>query len=270
MQHDLFGLLFLSDTLLGSLLSLPLMSTSASQGKIVLVTGCTRGMGRKLVSHFACGGDNRVKMVIGVGHEGERMQSLRKEICQGQNKCRLMTAEVTNADQVQQVADQLKQEGIIPDILLNNAAVLGPVRPIWEVSNPDFIHCMQINIAGVQNFMRSFMPLMKDKQGAVLVNISSGWGRTAQANYGTYCCSKWAVEGLTKAAAADCENCALSCVTVAPGIIETDMLIEAGLPVKGVPLDEWIKTFPDLILGLNRSHNGQQLSYQQGGRPQGL
>ena len=236
-----------------------------SSNKIILVTGCTRGMGRKLVEYFA----NHCKIVIGVGHAGEHMNALKRELG-GNPKCKFYPVEVSNLQQVESLADQLRALNMVPDILINNAAVLGPVKPIWEVTEDEFCKTMQINVQGVFNFMHAFMPLMKDKQGAVIVNISSGWGRTVCSKYSTYCTSKWAVEGLTKAAAADCENTQMAVVSIAPGVVDTDMLHEAGITQKGVPLDDWVKTFPNMVVGLNKQNNGQQLSFEQGGRESGL
>jgi NAD(P)-dependent dehydrogenase (short-subunit alcohol dehydrogenase family) len=179
------------------------------------------------------------------------------------NKTRIYGVDVTDYSAVQNLAQELQKENMIPDILVNNAAILGPVKSLWEVTQQEFDLTMKTNVNGVFYFLKTFMPLMKDKKNAVIVNMSSGWGRSVEKKFGVYCTSKWALEGLTQAAAKDVEGSELSVVAIAPGIVETDMLYEAQTGAKGVSLEQWIKTFPDMVLAITKHHSGQQLSWRE-------
>ena len=227
----------------------------------ILVTGCTRGMGRTLVKWLALH-DPRVKLVIAVGRDGPQLESLKTELT-GSSKARVIACDVQNTSHVQKIADDLKAEGIVPDILVNNAAVMGPRGLVHEIPFDEFQSCLETNVLGVHNFMRSFIPLMKKRKGAVLINISSGWGRSPAPGFGAYCTSKWAVEGLTMTAAKEVGDDELCIVSLAPGIIQTDMLKAAGLENHGLPLEDWIKTFPDHIMGITKEDNGKQLTFKQ-------
>ena len=233
----------------------------SNQNKVVLITGCTRGMGRKLFEY--CCQDAKIKVVIGISRPSDKIQKMQSECTRFGNKARVYGVDVTDEVAVQNLANQLKNENLIPDIVVNNAAILGPVKPLWECTPHEFELTQHINVKGVFYLMKFFVPLMLKKPGAVIVNMSSGWGRNVEKNFGVYCTSKWALEGLTMAAAKDAEGHELTIVALAPGIVETDMLAEAKTGQKGVPLDQWIKSFPELLFSINKQHSGQQLSWRE-------
>ena len=239
------------------------MANIQSNNKVILVTGCTRGMGNKLFEHFAQ--DNRVKAVIGVSRPSDKIEKMKHQYAaiKTNKTMRVYGVDVTDFMAVENLVKQLEKDNLIPDILINNAAILGPVKPLWEVTPHEFELTMKTNVDGAFYFLKYFTPAMKDKKNSVIVNMSSGWGRGVEKNFGVYCTSKWALEGLTQSAAKDTQNTELSIVALAPGIVDTDMLSEANLGNKGVSLDQWIKSFPDLIFSITKQHSGQQLSWQQ-------
>src|SRR5690606_13969748 len=85
-----------------------------------------------------------------------------------------------------------------PDILINNAALMNRPAPLWEQSDAEFTKLTDVNLRGVANVIRHFVPAMVEaKQGGVVVNLSSGWGRSVSPDVASYCMSKWGIEGLT-------------------------------------------------------------------------
>ena len=109
--------------------------------------------------------------------------------------------------------------------------------------------------------MRHFIPaLIKRKQG-VIVNMSSGWGRSTSSGVSAYCASKWAVEGMTKAVAQELPP-PLAAIPVNPGVIDTGMLrISFGSAAAFYwKPTEWAKVAAPFILGLNRQDNGKSLT----------
>ena len=215
-------------------------------------------MGHRLFEYFT--NDSRIKVVIGVSRPSDKIERLRTQY-EKNPKAKIYALDVTDSAAVENLAHILKTQNLIPDILINNAAILGPVKPIWELTAHEFDLTMRTNVSGVQYFLKNFMPLMKDKKGAVIINMSSGWGREIEKNFGAYCTSKFALEGLSQAAAKDAEGSEVTVVALAPGVVETDMLSEAKTGMKGVPLDKWIKTFPDMVFGITKQQSGQQLSW---------
>jgi NAD(P)-dependent dehydrogenase (short-subunit alcohol dehydrogenase family) len=242
-------------------------ATSPSSQKVVLVTGCTRGMGKKLFEYFVA--DSRYRMVIGVSRPSDKLEKMKRSFASP--KCQIIGLDITDATAVEQLAQQLKQSNCIPNLLINNAAILGPVKPFEEITPHEFDLTLRTNLNGAFYFMKYFIPLMKEQhlqqQSYTIINMASGWGtKFYEKNFSAYCTSKCALEGLTQAAAEDLKSFKnITVVAVAPGIVETDMLHEAassGVQAKNVvSLDNWIKTFPDMILNVNKQQSGQQLDW---------
>ena len=110
-----------------------------------------------------------------------------------------------------------------PDLLLNNAATINPNAPLWKVSADEFSYVIDVNIKGVANVIRHFVPRMIERGSGVIVNFSSGWGRSTSPEVAPYCATKWAIEGLTRALAQELPA-GMAAIPLNPGIINTDML----------------------------------------------
>jgi NAD(P)-dependent dehydrogenase (short-subunit alcohol dehydrogenase family) len=162
--------------------------------KHVLITGCTRGLGLAMARSFA----SRGWRVSGCGTNASAAGQLAAEL------------------------DILSGPGA-PDLLLNNAAVINRNAPLWEVTPEDFARVMDVNLNGVHLICRGFLPAMIARGSGVVVNFSSGWGRSTSSEVAPYCCSKFGIEGLTSALAQELPS-GLSAVALNPGIIDTDML----------------------------------------------
>ncbi len=108
--------------------------------------------------------------------------------------------------------------------------------------------------------------MLKHKRG-VIVNFTSGWGRSTDAEVAPYCASKWALEGLTLAFAQELPS-GMAAVSLNPGIIDTDMLQSCfGASASGYPSPaQWVKTAVPFLLNLGPSNNGKQLTAPGAGR----
>ena len=94
---------------------------------------------------------------------------------------------------------------------------------LWEVPAEEFDQVVDINIKGVVNVLRHFVPAMIARGSGVIVNFSSEWGRSTSPEVAPYCATKWAIEGLTRALAQELPR-GLAAIPLSPGIIDTDML----------------------------------------------
>jgi NAD(P)-dependent dehydrogenase (short-subunit alcohol dehydrogenase family) len=109
--------------------------------------------------------------------------------------------------------------------------------------------------------IRHFVPAMVEKKHGVIVNFSSGWGRSVSAEVAPYCATKWAIEGLTQALAEELPS-GMCAVPLNPGIIDTEMLrscFASGAGAYPKP-EEWAKRAVPFILSLREEHNGQPLT----------
>ena len=116
----------------------------------------------------------------------------------------------------------LKSHGA-PDLLLNNAGLINRNAPLWEISAREFSDVVDVNLKGTANVIRHFVPAMVKRKSGVIVNFSSGWGRSTAAEVAPYCATKWAIEGLTQALAQELPP-GMAAVPLNPGIINTQML----------------------------------------------
>ncbi|MBI3861387.1 MAG: SDR family oxidoreductase [Planctomycetia bacterium] len=148
-----------------------------------------------------------------------------------------------------------------PDLLLNNAALVNRNAPLWKVPADEFQRVIDVNIAGVANCIRHFVPAMAVRRTGVIVNFSSGWGRSTSPEVAPYCATKWAIEGLTQALAQELPR-GMAAVPLNPGIINTDMLQSCfGGSASHYPsAEEWSRTAVPFLLRLGPKDNGRPLS----------
>ena len=125
----------------------------------------------------------------------------------------------------------------------------------------EFSRVMDINVKGTVSVIRHFLPAMIKLGEGVVVNFSSGWGRSTDAEVAPYCASKWAIEGLTQSLSQELPS-GLAAVALNPGIINTDMLRGCfGGSASGYPTPEsWAKTAVPFLLRLGPGDNGKQLT----------
>lgn len=228
------------------------MATTAKR-RIVL-TGVTRGLGRAMAEGFIELGHT----VFGCGRSAAELDQLRRRFGSPHD---FAVVDVVRRDQVQAWADRIVAEQGAPDLLLNNAAIINASAPLWDVPADEFDRLIDINIKGVANVLRSFVPAMIARNRGVIVNFSSGWGRSTSPEVAPYCASKYAIEGLTLALAQELPS-GMAAIPLNPGIIDTDMLrrcfgAEAG---QYPPAAEWAKRAVPYVLKLNHAGNGQSLS----------
>lgn len=222
--------------------------------RLILITGVTRGLGRALTAEFIARGHR----VVGCGRSQAAIEALKQTHGPGQ---RFDVVDVADDVAVAAWAASVLEKFGPPDLLLNGAAVINRNAPLWQVPVEEFDALVDINIKGVANVIRHFLPAMLAKKTGVIVNFSSGWGRGVDANVAPYCASKWAVEGLTQALALELPA-GMAAIPLSPGIIDTDMLRSCfGDDAGQFPdAEAWAKTAAPYLLGLGAADNGQPLT----------
>lgn len=148
-----------------------------------------------------------------------------------------------------------------PDLLLNNAAIINPNNPFWEIGVDEFSDIIDINIKGPASMMRHFLPAMMQRGSGVIVNFSSGWGRCTAAEVAPYCATKWAIEGLSQAIAQETHG-KVAVVPLNPGIIDTDMLRSTfGGDAGHYPdAQRWAKKAVPFLINFGPKDNGKPLT----------
>jgi NAD(P)-dependent dehydrogenase (short-subunit alcohol dehydrogenase family) len=221
---------------------------------IVLITGVTRGLGRAMVDEFV----KRKHTVLGCGRSQKGIEQLRKQIGPPHD---FAVVDVAADDEVKAWAGRLLGTYGPPDLVLNNAGVINKNARLWEVPEREFSQVIDVNLKGIANVIRHFVTEMVKRKRGVIVNFSSGWGRSTDAEVAPYCATKWAIEGLTQAFAQELPS-GMAAVALNPGIINTDMLQSCfGGSASGyLSPAEWAKSAVPFLLELGPAENGKQLT----------
>jgi NAD(P)-dependent dehydrogenase (short-subunit alcohol dehydrogenase family) len=230
------------------------MNDDKAKKKIVVITGVTRGLGRAMAEKFIALGHT----VLGCGRNRQLIDELRQKYPKRHD---FDVVDVTSDEEVQAWMARLHKKCGAPDLILNNAGIINPTGPLWKIAAKDFSDVIDVNIKGSANVIRNFLPNMIKKHHGLIVNFSSGWGRSADKDVAPYVATKWAIEGLTQALSMEIPA-GLGVVALNPGIINTDMLQSCfGESAAHYPsATRWAERAVPFILKLDENDNGQALS----------
>jgi NAD(P)-dependent dehydrogenase (short-subunit alcohol dehydrogenase family) len=225
-----------------------------TQTRRIVLTGATRGLGRALTAKFVALGHT----VLGCGRSRADIDRVKQQF--GPPNC-FAVVDVADRRQVEVWAKEILSRGDPPDLLLNNAAVINANAPLWEVPADEFDRVIDVNVKGVVNVIRAFLPAMVGRGSGVVVNLSSGWGRSTAPEVAPYCATKWAIEGLTQALAQELPK-GMAAVPLNPGVIDTDMLRSTfgGSAAHYPSPEKWAEKAAPFLLKLGPRDNGKALS----------
>lgn len=219
--------------------------------RTIVITGVSRGLGAALLERFTEAGH----AVAGCARSSNALEKLAARC----PDALLETCDVADANAVESFARSAVERLGAPDLLINNAALMNDLAPLWEVPAEEFDRMMAVNVSGTANVVRAFLPAMIARGRGVVVNLSSGWGRSTAPEVGPYCATKWAIEGFTGSLADELPD-GLAAVALNPGVIDTEMLrkcwAEGASAHEGA--DAWSRRAAPFILGLGVAENGAQ------------
>lgn len=230
-----------------------------STPRVIVLTGATRGLGRALVDRFAEAGH----VVWGCGRSAAHVAELAGRHGPPHD---FAAVDVADDTMVAAWAARLLAAGRAPDLVINNAALMNDPAPLWRVGAAEFGRLMDVNVDGAVNVIRGFVPAMIASGRGVVVNFSSGWGRSTSPEVAPYCASKFAIEGLTAALAQELPA-PLAAVALSPGVIDTDMLRQCWAEEAGQHLgpEAWSRGAAACLLEVGRSQNGRSVSIRDDG-----
>lgn len=226
--------------------------------KTVVITGCTRGLGRAMIPLFA----EAEWRIAGCGRNEAQIADLVSKWPEPHFFARY---DVSRENEVKAFCGEILEKFGAPDLVLNNAAIINPNAPLWETSAEDFSRIIDINIKGTASMMRHLLPAMLKRGCGVVVNFSSGWGRCTAAEVAPYCATKYAIEGLSMATAQDTRG-KVAVIPMNPGIIDTDMLRSTfGDGAGGFPdADDWARRAVPFFMKLGPKDNGKPMTVPGG------
>lgn len=197
-------------------------------GRVAIVTGASRGVGRAVCTTFVREGAH----VIGVARTEEALNELTQELASYPGSFTARAADVTDKQSAQQIVrDTVEKYGRL-DILVNNAGV-GHFAPVAELSESDWDEMMNVNVKGPFLWTQAALPTFMEQRQGDIIFISSVAGTTTFPQGGGYCASKWGVMALADTLRQECKPYELRVTAICPGSIQTTF---GGSPPKDYSL----------------------------------
>ncbi len=206
------------------------------KGKVAVVTGAARGIGRMIALRFAQEGANVAFTDLA---RDENMETLEKELSDLGVKAKGYVSDASQYKQAHQVVDQVIADFEKVDVLVNNAGITRDTllmrmeEEMWDL-------VIKVNLKSVFNFTKAVQRYMLKARTGSIINMSSVVGVNGNAGQSNYSASKAGILGFTKSIAKELGSRNVRCNAIAPGFIITDMTDKLPENVK----EEWIKTIP--------------------------
>lgn len=191
------------------------------KGRIAVVTGASRGIGRASALALAKAGAH----VIALARTSGALEELDDEIrAAGGEAPTLVPVDLKDFDALDRLGAAIHARWGKLDILVGNAGVLGPLSPVGHVSPKDWDHVMAVNVTANWRLIRSLDPLLRESDAGRVVLLSSGAAHSCRAYWGPYSVSKTAVEALARTYAEETRELSnVRVMLVNPGPLRTKM-----------------------------------------------
>ena len=206
------------------------------EGKTVIITGASRGIGKGIAEVFAKQGAN---IAFTYRSSDEKAKALEDELSANGCKVKGYKSDASNFEAAQQLAVDILEEFGSIDVLVNNAGITKDGL-LMRMSEDDFDRVMDVNMKSVFNMTKAVLrPMLKQRKGSI-INMSSVVGVKGNAGQANYSASKAAINGFTKSTALELGSRNIRCNSIAPGFIETEMTDALGED----QIQEWRNAIP--------------------------
>jgi NAD(P)-dependent dehydrogenase (short-subunit alcohol dehydrogenase family) len=195
----------------------------AASGAVALITGAGRGIGRATAEAFAGAGHT----VVLAEREPRLGRGVERNLRRRGHRAAFLRTDVADPSSIRRtVSATLRRFGRI-DCLVNNAGVL-TVGPLTRTAERDLDRMLAVNLRGPILLARAVLPVMRRRGSGSIVNIASQLGKSAAAEYATYCASKFGLVGFTEALAEELSGTGIDVWAVCPGLVDTPMARKTG------------------------------------------
>ena len=190
-------------------------------GRVALITGASRGIGRAVALAFAAAGAD-----VACCARSAQIETTAEDIRSAGGRARSFSLDVTRRADIDRCVDDVRRTLGPVDILVNNAGIILEKKSL-EVSDEEWERVLATNLTSMFRLARAVAPGMIERGRGKIVNIGSMYGRIGVPRYAAYCASKAAVEALTRSLAAEWARHGIQVNCLAPGYINTDIPREA-------------------------------------------
>lgn len=199
------------------------MSPKRLSGRIALVTGASRGIGRAVAIAFAKEGAHTILLARTTG----ALEEVDDEIRAVGGVATLVQLDLRKGDKVDTLGPTLYQRWGKLDILVGNAGILGPLSPLSHVTNDAWAAVIETNLSANWRLIRTCDPLLRRSDAGRAIFVSSGAAAAEQAYWGPYAVSKAGLEALVKTYAHEVATTTVRVNLVSPGPVRTQMRAKA-------------------------------------------
>lgn len=201
--------------------------TKALRGRVSIVTGAGRGIGKAISLGLARSGAD----VILLSRSKAELETVASEARSIGASATVRECDVSRPEDVKiSIKETVDQYGRV-DVLINNAGVLGPVGPLEENNFDAWLNAVKINLYGVFLCCKYALPYMKRQKSGKIINVSGAGAPTPYPNFSAYSSSKTGILGLTQTLAEELKDFNIQVNAIAPGITNTKMqdeILSAG------------------------------------------
>ena len=188
-------------------------------GKVAVITGAGRGIGRAIALAYAREG---ARLVLAARNEPELEEAVGAVEEAGAEAVAIRTDVTSQIATVRLARRAVDRFGRI-DILVNNAGISGPVGPLQDNDIADWVDTINVNLTGTFLVCRAVVPVMIEQGGGTIINLSGAGVANAWSNMSAYCSSKAAVVRLTEVLAQELEGKGITVNALGPGSVHTSM-----------------------------------------------
>ncbi|MGA8183135.1 MAG: SDR family NAD(P)-dependent oxidoreductase [Terriglobia bacterium] len=219
------------------------MSNNSLAGRVAVITGASKGLGKQMALALAQEG----AVVALVARSEDLLEKVKAEIESQGGKAQAFVADVRKESEVSRMAGQVRDAAGVPDILINNAGI-NLRKPLHEFSLEEWHRVTETNLDSAFLCSRAFVPGMMEKKFGRVINIASTMAHVALAHRTAYCTSKFGLLGMTKALALELAPHGITVNGISPGPFATEMnTILTQDPVRNaqfiskIPVGRWGK-----------------------------
>lgn len=196
------------------------------ENKTALITGASRGLGLEIARRFARDGAN----VVLVARDQQLLESVLPHVrdaaaCAKQQFC-FCSADLRDQKQIERLSDEVQNGVEAIDILVNNAAIQGPIGRFDDNDWLAWKTVFDVNLFAPARLAQGFIPSMRERGGGKIINISGGGAASARPHFSAYAASKCALVRWTETIAEELKADRIDVNAVAPGAMNTRMLEE--------------------------------------------
>lgn len=191
----------------------------------IIITGAGRGIGYATARRFASSGDNLILNDWKFGEDALELEHIAKE---AGGEVAYIEGDVSIPGDVAKLVSEAKRRHGHVDVIVSNAGIMQS-GPTGETTFEEYNRVIAVNLTGAWNCIHAVLPGMIERRQGRIISVSSELGLIGFASYAAYCASKGGVISLTKAVAKEAAPYGVLVNSVAPGPIETDMLIKDSI-----------------------------------------